>query len=188
MLAFDEATHTYQWDGKRVPGVTSILRALHNFDGVSAAVLEAAAERGTAVHLACEYLDKEILDEDSIDPAIAGYVDAWRLFMAEKQPTWRHIETQCYHSLYRYAGTLDRAGEMDGDEWIVDIKTSAASHPIWGVQTAAYAHAIEKPKARRGTVQLRANGTYRLIEWKASTDWPVFASLLTITSFLEQHK
>jgi len=188
MLTFDEATHTYYWHGKRVPGVTGLLKTLHNFDGVPTDVLEAASQRGTAVHLACEYLDKGILDEDSVDPAIAGYVNGWRLFMAEKKPAWSAIEQMFYHPALAYAGTLDREGLMEGDEWTLDIKTAAASHPVWGIQTAAYANGRGKPKSRRGTVQLRADGTYRLIEWKASTDWPVFVSLITITSFLEQHK
>ncbi len=188
MLQFDEINHAYSYDGRRVPGVTSVLSALHKFDGVSADVLAAAAERGTAVHLACELLDLGDLDEESVDPAIAGYVNGWRLFMAEKAPVWDRIEAKCFHKIHRYAGTLDRAGVMDGDEWIVDIKTAAASHPVWGVQTAAYANALDKPKARRGTVQLRPDGKYRLIEWKDRTDWPVFASLLTINSFLETCK
>lgn len=187
MLTFDPIKHEYFWDGKRVPGVTSLLKALHNFDHVPAGVLEAASERGTAVHLACEYLDKGMLDEDSLDPAIIGYVNAWRKFVAEKLPVWTAIEQSFYSPTLRYAGTLDREGVIDGEEWTLDIKTAVASHPVWGIQTAAYAHGRGKPKSRRGTVQLRADGTYRFVEWKSSTDWPVFVSLITITSFLEQH-
>lgn len=184
MLTFDQDTHTYHWNGQRVPGVTSILKALHSFDGVPADVLKAAGERGTAVHLCCEYLDRGILDESSIDPAISGYVDAWRLFCAEMRPEWSHIEHQCYHEALRYAGTFDRAGRMGGDKWLLDIKTSAAAHRVWGVQTAAYTNAAKLTDHRRGTVQLRADGTYRLIEWKEPTDFPTFCALLTVNNFL----
>ena len=188
MLTFDEATHTYCWDGKRVPGVTTILQALHNFDGVPAGLLAIAQERGTAVHLACEYLDQGMLDEDSIDPAIAGYVNAWRLFTAELTPIWSHIEARCFHKVMRYAGTVDRVGIINGKEYVLDIKTSIASHAVWGLQTAAYAHALEKERAFRATVQLRIDGTYRLIEWDDKSDWPTFISLITINNFLEKHK
>lgn len=188
MLTFDQASHTYFWNGKPVPGVTSILQALHSFDGVPAGVLEAAQDRGTAVHLCCEYLDKGILDEESIDPAITGYVDAWRLFTAEMRPVWSHIEAQVYHQVMRYAGTVDRVGQLQGREFVLDIKTSIASHPVWGLQTAAYGHALGKQDAARATVQLRADGTYRLIEWKDTADWPTFVSLITINNFLQKHR
>ena len=188
MLQFDEVQHAYSWNGKPVPGVTSLLKHLHSFEGIPAHILAAACERGTAVHLATEYDDLGVLDEASIDPAIVGYVQAWRRFRAEKQTVWSHVEHQCFHPLLRYAGTLDRAGTVDGDQWVLDIKTAVASHPVWGVQTAAYANAMQMPAARRGTVQLRADGTYRLVEWKDSTDWSVFVSLLTINNFVEKNK
>lgn len=188
MLTFDDATHTYYWNGKRVPGVTSILQALHNFDGVPANVLEAAQDRGTAVHLCCEYLDKGILDEDSVDPSITGYVDGWRRFTADLAPEWSHIEEMVYHRVLRYAGTVDRVGTIRGTGYVLDIKTSVAAHPVWGLQTAAYANAIEKQSHKRATVQLRSDGTYRLIEWDDPSDWPTFCSLLTVRNFLERHK
>lgn len=188
MLTFDEVAHVYYWNGKRVPGVTTILQALHSFDGVPADILKAAQERGTAVHLACEYLDKDILDEDSVDPAIADYVNGWRLFNIEAAPTWTHIEAQSFHKVMRYAGTVDRVGIIAGEEWVIDIKTSIQSHAVWGLQTSAYAQALEKPNARRGTVQLRKDGTYRLIEWKDKQDWATFLSLITINNFIEKNK
>ncbi len=188
MLTFDDATHTYFWNGKQVPGVTSVLSPLSNFKGVPKHILEAAGERGTAVHLCCEYDDKGILDEASIDPAIAGYVQAWRKFRSEMQPEWTHIEHQCYHEALRYAGTLDRAGLIRGQRYVLDIKTSAAASRLWGVQIAAYANAIKMPDALRASVQLRPDGTYRFIEWADRSDWSVFVSLLTINNFLEQSK
>lgn len=192
MLTFDEAAHKYFWNGKPVPGVTSILQTLHNFDGVPPEILGLAQARGTAVHLACEYHDKGILDESSIDPAIAGYLAGWKKFCAEMRPQWSLIESTCYHAMLRYAGTLDRFGVIhalsDTDEFTLDIKTGIASHPVWGTQTAAYSNAINKPKARRATVQLRDDGTYRFLEWKSASDWPVFVALITIRNFLEQHK
>jgi hypothetical protein len=188
MLQFDEEKHAYSWNGKPVPGVTSLLKHLHSFEGIPASVLEAACERGTAVHLATEYFDLGILDEESIDSAIAGYVDAWRRFRAENDTVWSHVEAQCYHPLLRYAGTVDRVGTLNGDQWVLDIKTAVASHPVWGVQTAAYSNALQMPTARRGTVQLRKDGTYRLVEWKGATDFSVFVSLITINNFVESNK
>jgi hypothetical protein len=188
MLTFDDSTHSYFWQGKPVPGVTTVLKALHSFEGIPEAIMALAQDRGTAVHLACEYFDRGILDEMSLDERIVGYVQAWKRFRSENVCEWSHIETQCFHPLLRYAGTLDRAGTIKGERWLIDIKTSIASHAVWGVQTSAYANAMSMPNVRRGTVQLRKDGTYRMIEWKSPNDWPVFVSLLTINNFLEQNK
>jgi hypothetical protein len=188
MLTFDEIEHRYYWQGKPVPGVTSVLSALHNFDGVPEEILKPAQDRGTAVHLACEYDDKGILDDASIDERISGYVQAWRQFRSDNATEWTHIEHQCFHSVLRYAGTLDRAGTINGEKWLIDIKTSVQSHPVWGVQTAAYSNAANLTDHKRGTIQLRSDGTYRFHEWKSASDWPVFVSLLTVNNFLEKNK
>ncbi len=188
LLEFDEPTHTYTFKGKRVPSVTQILGTLHNFDGVPEGILVAAQERGTAVHLACEFDDHGDLDESSVDDKIVGYLAAWRKFRTEMRPSWLQIEARCFHPALHYAGTVDRVCLIDGVEWVIDIKTSIASHAIWGLQTAAYAQALNMANAKRGTVQLRNDGTYRLIEWAKKSDWATFVSLLTITNFLENNK
>lgn len=183
MLTFDHERHEYRHAGVLVPGVTSLLQHLHSFAGVPLDVLQAAQERGTAVHAACQFFDEEDLDEEQLQassPMVFGYLCGWKKFMAERAPTWNAIEQPVYHPTLRYAGTPDRFGVLGGEDWQVDIKTSQQSHPVWGVQTAAYNQAAGKPKARRATVQLRADGTYRFIEWKDPTDWPVFVSLVTL--------
>lgn len=187
MLTFDDGSHKYFWNGKHVPNVTSILEILHNFDSVPADVLQAASERGTAVHLACEYWDRGILDESTVDESIVGYLEGWKSFLKDTNPQWSMIEAQFYSEAFGYAGTLDRKGQIFGCEATLDIKTSVASHPVWGVQTAAYSNGLKSPKDKRFTVQLRDNGTYRLNEWKDSTDWSVFVSLLTVNNFLRKH-
>lgn len=187
-LTFDADSHTYRVGGQVVPSVTQLLEKLHSFAGVPRDVLAAAAERGTAVHIACEYHDTGGVDEESIDPAIRGYVAAYLRFLGDVRPKWMAVEQRVFHRPLRYAGTLDRAGQIDGRPWIVDLKTGATSHPVWGMQTAAYAQAAGMPTANRGTVQLAADGTYRFREWKDPTDWPAFASLVTLHNWALSHK
>jgi len=181
-LTFDAGKHEYQKSGRRVPSVTQLLGKLHSFAGIPQDILKAACERGTAVHLCCEYHDHGDLDESSIDPKIAGYVDAWRLFTSEKKPQWTEIEKLDYHPL-GYAGAWDRGGSMDGEDVTIDIKTAIQSHPVWGCQLSAYNMLRRKPGARRFTVQLRKDGKYKLIEWKSVDDWPLFLALLTLHNF-----
>jgi len=190
-LTFDEATHTYRFDGQLVPGVTSILKPLTNLDAVPPAVLKAASDFGTAVHLACELDDRGELDEASLDDALRPYLDGWRRFCLDTSARWDNIEATFFHSKLRYAGTLDRFGLVDGAPAVVDIKTTAQLYPSVGPQLAAYAQAKEDfsgtKVAKRIAVQLKADGTYTAKEYTDPTDWPVFVSLLTLRNWCQRH-
>ena len=190
MLTFDPSNHSYRFSGRPVPSVTQLLQHLHSFEGVPHDVLEAAKERGTAVHLTTELFDKDDLVEDTLDPVLTGYLKGWRQFKADHKARFVGIEKRVYHPTFRYAGTYDRKGYLDGgpEVWRLDIKTSIQSHPVWGLQTAAYERADNPlPGDRRGTVQLRPDGTYRFHEWTDAADWPTFVSLASLHHWTQKH-
>lgn len=196
MLTFDEARHEYRFNGVVVPGVTSLLRQLHSFAGVPLDVLDRARDRGKDVHLACQLFDEDDLDEEALqrlDPEVFGYFEGWKRFMRDCEPNWTAIEQPVFHKLLRYAGTPDRFGSLTWaggpvEEAQVDIKTSQQSHPVWGIQTAAYNHAAGTPHRLRLTVQLRPDGTYKILPWIDPQDWPVFVSLTTLRTWKERHR
>ncbi len=196
MLTFDPVSHTYRWLGKIVPNVTSLLRGLYSFANVPSEVLEAAQQRGTYVHTACHFLDEDDLDLDELrvqQPDIWNYVQGYKRFLLDCEPNYAGIEERVYHEALGYAGCLDRRGELNykGERItsaVIDIKTSVQAHPIvWEPQLAAYAHASGHPTARRFTLQLRTDRTYRLLEWTNPSAWPTFMSLLTLQSWSRQH-
>lgn len=193
MLTFEADTHTYKWNGVRVPNVTQLLRDMHTFAGVPLAVLEAAQQRGTDVHAACHFLDEDDLDEVSLDSDVAAYLRGYKRFLLDCQPNWAGIEERVYHRALGYAGTLDRRGDFfykdaDVKNAVVDLKTSEQSYPvIWEPQLIAYAKAAGCDDARRFTLQLRKDGSYRLREWTDPSAWPVFMSLLTINKWATKH-
>src|ERR1700752_2641687 len=83
---FTELGHRYEFDGRAIPSVTQVL-ALSGITDVSKIpphILERAATLGTAAHVACELLDQDDLDIDSVDPQITGYVLAYQKFRAER--------------------------------------------------------------------------------------------------------
>lgn len=188
-LTFDAASHTYAFNGKPVPGVTTILKPITDFSGVPPQVLEAAADFGTAVHLACELDDLGQLDESTLDAALVPYLKAWRQFSADHAVEWQLIEKPVYHPVMRYAGTLDRFGRVDGLNSVVDIKSSAQLYPSVGPQLAAYERALppECLAVKRLAVQLKGDGTYTLKEYAEPTDWPLFCSLLTVRTWCAMH-
>lgn len=188
MLTFDEDSHTYRHGDKVVPSVTQCLSKLHSFGMVPKDVLEAACQRGSYVHTLCEYHDEGDLDAGSIG-IYAGYLDAWIQFCADQKAVWSSIEMRGYSERYGYAGTWDRAGSLNGTRHIVDIKTSVAPHPVWGLQTAAYRQLMSETvatdwlMARRATVQLRPDGSYKLIQWDSPDDWTTFLSLIQLINW-----
>lgn len=187
MLTFDEDSHTYRHGDKVVPSVTQCLSKLHSFGMVPKDVLEAACQRGSYVHTLCEYHDEGDLDAGSIG-IYAGYLDAWIAFCADHKAAWTGIEVRGYSERYGYAGTWDRAGTLKGIQHVVDIKTSVAAHPVWGLQTAAYRQLMAEADpawllARRSTVQLRPDGSYKLIQWDSPEDWTAFLSLIQLINW-----
>lgn len=196
VLQFDEASHAYTLDGVRVPSVTQVLRPLYSFIGISPEVLQAKAALGTAVHLACELLDNDDLDEESEDgraalEPLAGYLAGYKKFKADKKPVVIENETRLFHPVHRFAGTCDRRFEFEGHTWDVDLKSTVAMSPIVGLQTAAYTEMFKAngktARARRGALQLFPDGKYRLHEFSDPGDFSVFLSLLTVQRFKERH-
>lgn len=186
MLTFDEATHTYRLDGVVVPSVTTIMKPLYNFDFVSELTLEIASKRGVEVHKACEMYDLDDLDESSLDGwKWINYFKAWKRFREESGYVPHLTEKQVHHPTLKFAGTLDSAGVMNGEEVVIDRKTTASLSSAIGVQLAAYDEALrqedpKQPKRKRYAVQLRPDGTYRLQPYEKSTDWTTFVALINL--------
>jgi len=165
-----------------LPRVTEILVGAGLIN--TAFMTEAGRERGRAVHLACQYLDENDLDSASIDPAIAGYVEAYRGFRREQvqaqDAMWIECPQQDSRGLYR--GTPDRI-LVARPRAIWDLKSGAyeAWHPI---QLAAYVNMMDDPFAyRRIGIYLRPDGKYSIREFPKTEyirDLNVFLSALNI--------
>lgn len=170
VLHFDSELHQYTIDGVVLPSVTGVLSdvGVIDYSYLPLSVREMALKRGQAVHLATQYADQNELGR--VPEWLTGYVDAWQRFRENTGFLPELIEHRSYHTLYRYAGTLDRTGSIGGSVVILDLKTNDA--PWWvRIQLAAYAAFFESPrKYRRIAVELHEDGTYRMEEF-ASREW-----------------
>lgn len=175
-LEYLEDGHIYTLDGERLPCVSDLCRFLSREVYREAPVwqMEAAAERGTAVHKAAEALDRtgraEIEDEH------LPYLEAYAAFLREHEVSWELIEYPDYHPVLRYAGTLDRYGTVDGIKTLVDIKTtSQAQRPLCAASLNLYRLILESrgmPVERMLILHLSKNGRYRMIPFDADNDIP----------------
>lgn len=180
MLTFDAEKHEYRWNGVVVPSVTQILKSLGLIDATW--YTEEARDRGSMIHLATALDDRGELDESSVDERIAGYLAAWRFFLAESGFAFEEIEEPRYSMDLGYAGTADRIGKLRGSLAVGDIKTGSPE-PWHRLQTAAYVTARFGNAwrvAARFVVYLSDDGKYRLITHTDPSDffaWRACANL-----------
>ena len=153
-------SHEYFVDGVRYPGFSEIAAAtgiIRPYTGD-----HWYGDRGTAVHKACELIDQDTLDWNSVDPSISGFLDAYLVFKEENESLaqWDHAERSLSHPLYRYCGTLDRFLPL------LDIK-SGQGHVV---QLEAYAELLRANGYDPGRVgymlYLKENGSYKLETYK----------------------
>lgn len=118
---FDPITHTYHTDsGMRLEGVTDILQGeLGGFEGFP----EGAAMRGTNVHNAIQYWNEGDLNESTLTPEIASYLECFKRAKAHHKIKILQNEVMRYHHKYLYSGRLDSIVEIDGVKGIIDYKT-----------------------------------------------------------------
>jgi hypothetical protein len=194
---FEPLEHVYRVAGARKRNVTGIIRdALGNpFERVAPGVLEAARQRGTAVHRACELDDAGNLVEDSLDPRIVPYVQGWREFRRHFRFEVLFAELPLFLPLYDLAGTPDCVVQFDDERFgVIDRKTGLPG-PAAALQTAAYAelarpllvpiHEIRVP-IRRFALQMLPTGRPRLHEYDSPRDWPDFLACLTVLRLKER--
>lgn len=188
-LEYDDDSHSYFYEGPKIPGVTGVLESsgLSDFSGIDSETLTRAMNFGTAVHSIIEFDDRGILGEDN-DPKLEPPLRAWRDFKAayEVYILPEYIELAVVSKKHLYAGTLDRVCLIHGMHWIIDIKTGAkgVSHPI---QTAAYEKAFRelfnfRRKIHRACLYISGD-TYSLKEHTSVGDWNIFLSALNIKKY-----
>ena len=165
-------------EGKFYPSVTTILQYMpknkffdnwlkdvgHNAD----LIMRKAGKEGTQVHEAAEalVLGKEVNWMDDYGNAkysqlvwemILKFYDFWSTY----KPELISAEEFVYSDEFKYAGTADLLVKMDGETWLLDIKTSNNLHRSYNLQLAAYAKAIEEAKGikidRTGIIWLKSS-------------------------------
>lgn len=179
MIEFLEEEHIYLYDGVIVPSVSAIMQPLsqHYYKEINQEILKMACDRGSAVHLATEMIDSN--QEYEIKDTWAGYVLNYKKFLAIKQPKIIDIELRLGNE--DYAGTLDRIYEIDGETWLVDIKTSAKiNDKLVSVQLAGYKKLLDKKVDKYGVLHLTKTG-YKLVEIEPNEK--IFNSLLDIYKY-----
>jgi len=136
----------------------------HNAD----LIMRKAGKEGTQVHEAAERLIKgeEVTWMDEYGNAKYSQV-VWEMilkfydFWTTHNPELISAEEFVWSDEHRYAGTADLVVKMDGEIWLLDLKTSNSIHKSYDLQLASYAKALKECRdieiERTGIIWLKAN-------------------------------
>ena len=165
-------------EGVYYPSVTTILQYMpknkffeswlkdvgHNAD----LIMRRAGKEGNQVHEACEklILGEEVSWMDDYGNAKYSQI-VWEMilkfheFWTTHKPELISAEEFVWSDKHKYAGTADIVCKMNGEIWLLDIKTSNSIHKSYDLQLASYAKALGESKGvnieRTGIVWLKAH-------------------------------
>lgn len=105
-LQFDEEHHLFTYKGKSVPSTTQILKAVGLYPDYSF-VDPYYLTRGTYIHRAIELYEKGTLDEETLDPEIAPYLEQWKRVRPHFKIEIVGTEVKKVHPQLLYAGIID---------------------------------------------------------------------------------
>ena len=201
---FDADQHRYMRPDVRPysDSVTGRLKAFDLYEDAGWYTTE-GRERGRLIHLLTEWDDLNDLVEESVDPALAGYLAAWRRFKAENEFEVAVVNGEpCIERRYGddeadVAGMVDRIGHLRlrGARRfaVVDAKRGKAP-AVYGVQLAAYADFVRRSGEFPGEaviervgVHLTDHGTYQLHIYTDRNDFKVWAAANAITAWRRAH-
>jgi len=143
-FVFNRADHSYWLDGRRLLGVTDVLRAtgVADFSGYPIATRAYYLSRGSAVAAALCQIVKGTFDRDYLnDVDFGGFIRAGENFLVQSKCKVLVVEEPLYEPDLGYAGTEDLIIEWRGKLWVPDYKCNKAQKATQ-IQTAAYKRAI----------------------------------------------
>jgi len=146
---------------------------------------DTAADVGSRIHALAEQINRGL--EPAVTPDDAPFIEAYRAFLASFRPRFVAAEEMVVSLRHRYAGTFDAIAVIDGETWLLDLKSGSGVYPETALQLAAYgaadfigrpgvARRFRLPRASRfGVIHVRPQGA-RLIEYRV--DRGTFAAFL----------
>lgn len=167
-LTFDEASHTYYWNGKEVPGVSEILKKVGlSKDNYGSDTFY--RDRGIAVHLAINFYLSGDLDTASLDPVIVPYFEGFLRYWDKHKEPIVSKEAMGYSEIYKYAGTWD----LETEDRLVDWKCSKSHDKVAELQGEGYKLLVGPPFKDFRVVQFPGDGTFKIFEYGKGIDiWP----------------
>ena len=140
----------------KYPSVTEVLSKYQDFSQIPPERLEAACERGSAVHAFCAAYANGLWTPKPLEAE--GYCQSFTKWFDKYVQDTFTVEQEFIDDTYGFVGHSDWTGLLIGDEWpiVIDWKTPITLQPVWEAQIAAYMHLAN---CKRGaSLRLSPNG------------------------------
>jgi len=113
-----------------------------------------AADIGTLIHdWAASYFkalfEKKTLPKRPINKEMKNAIDGLFKWAKENKLVIARSEQKIYHDKWKYAGTLDLEGMVNGKRTVIDLKTGNALYPEAFLQASAYLKAREQETGKK---------------------------------------
>lgn len=173
------------------PSVTEVLKPWSDFSMIPAAVLEAAAVRGTAVHDVCATIARG-LPVLSIPQNIEGYVASYQRWFDLMVDEVLLVEERLVDIEFGYHGEPDLIVKSKfGEIILVDNKTPVQLMKTWQIQCAGYWNLASKQgitPAKCGSVRLHPDGKAAKMEYYNNnlSDFNLFLQALNLYRFFNR--
>lgn len=157
---------------------------------------DTAADLGTLVHSFAEAISRG--QEITVGPETESFVTAYLRWKAVYKPSILNAEYMVYSETHRYGGTADMAAQINGETWLIDIKTGKATYPETALQLAAlhfadFAGRPEDPKKYRlpkatrfGVLHIRPDGCELVPYSVTPADFGAFLACRTLYAWNEE--
>lgn len=201
----------YLADGTQVPGVTTIVGQLHKnlvpwanklgLQGIDTSkYVDETAFIGTLAHYLIECaLKGEKPDTSDFSPnqlnVAMESVTAWQHWLAGHTLKAELIEAALVSEQYRFGGTIDCFGVLDGKPMLLDFKSSGAIYREHKIQAAAYFYLLREHGYRAEGVNIirigRDGGAleeHRLSGKEVLAGWKAFCALRQVYDHLKEVK
>lgn len=189
MLKFNEETHEYFYNDRKIPCVTEVLKAcgmidttFYNQDGTI---------RGKRAHEAIEMYNMGLLRVEAAPSDVQGYLKGYVQFRLDLGSRLEIIQFEKpeFHQQFLYSGTPDLVARIDGKTCIVDFKTGAPA--VWhSLQLSAYAAFFwNSSTVDVYTLNLKKTGKYSLVKMDVDLkrEFNIFLACLTIFNWKQQN-
>lgn len=173
---------------REVPSVTRVLaiagpRGEWGYDDEAAAL-------GTKVHKAVALFLRGELDEGSLHPVLAGYIDGVKSFMSKtgfRIYSPKHVERAVHDPALGVAGTLDALGRAWRRRVLIDWKSGSSVARWMELQSGGYLYLARRvgivgydEPVDRMVVQLTRDGRFKMHPHKKKHDVAGFAACATL--------
>lgn len=137
-------------------------------------VMELARNRGTEVHRACDDHNRGVIMID-LSPEAEPYFQGYLNWLEAVSPKIIHSELFLTSKKYKYSGTADLICDIDGQLWLIDIKTTSMHKKEHGIQLKAYQQAYYEMYGVRAKMAVLRLTDKTQKGWQ----WKVYAEPLT---------